>query len=208
LLQQERETAADLSHQLRTPLTALRLDIEALDNGDVRTRLLDDVDELSRHVDFVIREARREVRRQPGVSTDIIAMVETRLAFWRPLAEEQGRSVAESIPEAQALVDIPGEDAEAMIDALIGNIFAHTPEGSGLAIDAALSDTVSITIADDGPGFADGTVVERGVSGSDSTGLGLDIARRTAESAGGTMAIGRSTRLSGAEVVIRLPIAE
>jgi len=207
LLQQERETAADLSHQLRTPLTALRLDVEAFLPAPERTRLLDDVDELSRQLDFVIREARREVRRQPGSNSDLALLARSRLDFWRPLAEEQGRRIVESIAVETAPVALPAEDLEAMVDALIGNVLAHTPDGVEIAIrldrdggDAAL------TIEDAGPGFLDGSVVLRGMSGGSGTGLGLDIARRTAESADGSMTIGTSQALGGASVLIRLPV--
>ncbi len=62
LLTHERESVADLSHRLRTPVTALRLDAEALPPGADRDRLSADVDELTRQIDALIREARRPVR--------------------------------------------------------------------------------------------------------------------------------------------------
>jgi signal transduction histidine kinase len=205
LLQQERETAADLSHQLRTPLTAVRLDVEALPNGPERTRLVEDVDELERHVDFVIREARREVRRPPGVTSEIVRVVANRLAFWQPLAEEQGRAVTWDEPETHATVALPEVDLVAMIDALIGNVFAHTPEGAAFSVSLTVSDEVVLRIEDAGPGFPDESVIDRGAGAG--TGLGLDIVRRTAESAGGAMTIGAAPRLSGALVTVVLPPA-
>jgi signal transduction histidine kinase len=206
LLRQERETAADLSHQLRTPLTAIRLDAEALPDGPMRTRLLDDIDELSRHVDFVISEARREVRRQPGSTSDLTDIVVRRLAFWGALADEQGRTVTARLAEHPIEIPLPRGDLDAMIDALIGNVFAHTPDGAAMSIVlGAEDDQAVLTLADAGPGFTGDSVLERGAGRG--TGLGLDIARRTAESTGGSLSIGRSEDLGGAEVVVRLRTA-
>ena len=58
----EREAVADISHRLRTPVTALRLDSEALEDPDERARLMSDVDELDRTVGAIISDARRPVR--------------------------------------------------------------------------------------------------------------------------------------------------
>jgi signal transduction histidine kinase len=65
LLAHERETAADLSHRLRTPLTALRIDAESLQDDGERAQVLSDVDGLQRTVNEIIREARRPAR-APG----------------------------------------------------------------------------------------------------------------------------------------------
>ena len=62
LLAHERETVADLSHRLRTPLTALRIDAESLRDGAEMERLLADVDSVERTVSEIIREARRQRR--------------------------------------------------------------------------------------------------------------------------------------------------
>jgi signal transduction histidine kinase len=98
------------------------------------------------------------------------------------------------------------------VDAILGNVFAHTPEGSPLAVSlAVLSDpedhekrSVLLRVDDQGPGFRDAMVLERGVSGGGSTGLGLDIARRVAESSGGHLRLSRSA-LGGARVELVLP---
>ena len=207
LLQDERESAADLAHRLRTPLTAARLSVDGLEDGPHRDRLIADLDELQRTTDFIIREARRPVRRESEEGCDISAVVAGRVDFWLPLAEEQGRAVAVVIADGVARVSVPQGDAEAMIDALLENALSHTPEGTSMKVDVSFDgDDVVISVEDAGRGFVDESVVDRGASSADSTGLGLDIVRRTVEGSQGALSIGRSRELGGAGIVIRLPL--
>jgi len=81
----ERETAADLSHRLRTPLTALRIDAESPHDPRERTQLVSDVDGLQRTVDEIIREARRPSGASTVAGCDASAVIAERAAFWRPL---------------------------------------------------------------------------------------------------------------------------
>jgi signal transduction histidine kinase len=202
LLAAEREGAADLAHRLRTPLTALRLDVEALPSPD-RERLLDAVDALGRGIDEVIHEARRPVREGVGTGCDAVAVVCDRVRFWSVLAEEEHRPVEVRLADGPLPVRVAHADLGAALDALLGNVFAHTPEGSGVrvAVRPGPEGGAEVTVADDGPGL-DAAVVERGRSGGGSTGLGLDIARRTAESSGGGLRIDTSAR--GTRVVLDL----
>ena len=208
LLQREREQSADMSHRLRTPLTTVRLDIEALPEGEHKERLLDDLAELERTVTFVIEEARRPIRTQTALS-DLSAIVSDRVGFWIPLAEDQGRAVVTRIHEFPLPVRFHRRDGEAMVDAVLGNVFSHTDEGTGFQLALArIADTAILRIEDAGTGFPDGDVIERGRSGGSSTGLGLDIARRTVESSGGSLVVSRSDTLGGAKVEMRIPLAD
>ncbi|MGY1660473.1 HAMP domain-containing protein [Geodermatophilus sp. SYSU D00705] len=192
LLAAERESAADLAHRLRTPLTALRLDVEALPPAD-RDRIAGDVDALTRGIDEVISEARRPVREGLGAGCDAVAVVGERVRFWSVLAEEEDRALTVDLPEEPLPVRVATADLGAAVDALLGNVFAHTPDGTGLRVAVRPRDGggAEVTVADDGPGLP-ATAVARGHSGAGSTGLGLDIARRTAEGSGGTMRVGAS----------------
>src|SRR6266851_1735679 len=93
LLAYERETIADVSHRLRTPMTALRIDAESLRDHVERTQLLSDLDALERTVDEVIRVARRPTRQGPAEACDAAAVVAERAAFWLPLAEDTDRAM-------------------------------------------------------------------------------------------------------------------
>ena len=84
----ERERVADLSHRLRTPLTALRLDAEGHGAAD----LIEDVDRLEAEVSEVIRAARRPLHEEVAVRSDLAEVVEERAAFWGALADDDGRS--------------------------------------------------------------------------------------------------------------------
>lgn len=210
LLQVERETAADLAHRLRTPLTAAKLDAEALSDDLARDRLVEDLDELERTVDFIIGESRRPVRTEIDPGCDLAAVVADRAAFWSPLSEEQGRSFTTTIDVERAHVAVPEVDAGVMIDALLENVFAHTEERVPVAIRLARSDgaLILLEIEDGGVGLVDPGVLERGASTGDSTGLGLDIARRTAEASGGSFELAAPGLLGGARVIVRLPVLE
>jgi signal transduction histidine kinase len=216
LLEAERELVADLSHRLRTPLTVLRLDAEGLDNPEEARRLADDVDELERAVTGVIRQARRPVQEDIiATQTDAAAVAEARLAFWAPLAEDQERPfefVRVSAGEdgvdhssASTTVAVSPDELEAALDALLGNVFAHTPEGTAFTLEVRplSGGAISLAVEDAGPGLSP-DFVGRGVSGTGGTGLGLDIARRTAEAAGGAFRIGRSAA-GGARIALELP---
>ena len=216
LLDAERELVADLSHRLRTPLTVLRLDAEGLADHEEARRLGDDIDELERAVTGVIREARRPVERDiMAPESDAAEVAEDRLAFWAPLAEDQERpfELARVGPEGEngplslgrTRVAVSPDELEAALDALLGNVFAHTPEGTAFKLELrALSDGgISLAVEDAGPGLSP-DFVERGVSGAGGTGLGLDIARRTAEAHGGAFRIGRSAA-GGARIAMEFP---
>lgn len=196
LLAHERENVADLSHRLRTPLTALRIDAESLRDS----RLLDDVTAVERTVSEIIRQARRQrggTARQ--ASCDAAAVIAERAVFWQPLAEDQDRLMSVEVAPGPVLVQVSRDDLAACADVLLENVFTHTPEGAGLAIrlSSRASGGAWLVVADDGPGFPPGDPLRRGLSGGGSTGLGLDIARRIAADSGGTMTIGRSASGGG-----------
>lgn len=207
LLAAEREAAADLSHRLRTPLTALRLDIEQLKKEDEVERLSDDLEDLERVVDDVIRELRRQTRDAAGSLADLAEVTRERVAFWAALAEEQDRPYRADIEPTNAYVRIPRADLEAALDAIIDNVFAHTPEHTPFRISlrAIGGERVRLTVEDEGPGLAAGTVV-RGDSGSQSTGLGLDIVKRAAATTGGSLTLG-SAEGGGARVDVEFGLA-
>jgi signal transduction histidine kinase len=200
LLAHERETAADLSHRLRTPLTALRIDAESLHDGAERTQLISDVDGLQRTVNEIIREARRPAGMGVRVSCDASEVIGERAAFWRPLADDQDREMSVEIADGLVAVGVSRDDLAACADVLLENVFAHTPEGVRFSVRVSrrASGGAWVVVADAGPGFADPDAARRGRSSAGSTGLGLDIVRRIAESSGGTLTVGRSASGGGA----------
>ena len=103
------------------------------------------------------------------------------------------------------VVGVPGQEVSALVDVLLDNAFSHTAEGAGVRLSVApWSGGAVIRVEDAGAGLpADLDVTARGVSGAGSTGLGLAIARRTAEESGGELVLGRSD-LGGALVEARL----
>ncbi|MEV8437804.1 HAMP domain-containing sensor histidine kinase [Actinosynnema sp. NPDC051121] len=205
LLANEREILADLSHRLRTPLTALRLDSETLGQDPNANRVRQAVHALEREVNELIRAARRELDDPDGGRCDAAQVVHDRLVFWSALADDQQRLWNLRGTERRALVPLTRSDLAAAMDAVLGNVFRHTPEGVGFVV--ALfhqPERVVVVIEDAGPGIADlEAALRRGSSGAGSTGLGLDIARRAAESTGGSLVVDRGP-LGGTRVQLRL----
>ncbi len=207
LVADERENVADLGHRLRTPVTALRLDTDLVADPELAARLREHVDHLQRSIDTVVREARRSVREALPEGADATAVVTDRVDFWRPLAEDQGRGLELEVPGRPLLVRMPAVDLRELVDTLLDNVFAHTPEGAPLAVTLGqLDGRAVLTVADGGPGLHGEDAVRRGESGSGSTGLGLDIVRRLAESAEGDLTL-ETSALGGLAARVRLALA-
>ncbi|MHA6792494.1 HAMP domain-containing sensor histidine kinase [Pseudonocardia bannensis] len=208
LLREERENVADLAHRVRTPLTALRLEAESLADPRDAARIGAGVDGVQRAVTTAIEQARRRGV-EPGTArdgSDAAAVVGERVAFWSVLAEDTEREATVDIAAGPLPVAPARADLEACIDALLGNVFAHTPDGTPFSVRLTprVGGGATLTVADAGPGLPAGSAaLRRGVSGAGSTGLGLDIARRSAEQAGGELRLGPSER-GGLCVVVEL----
>ncbi|MEO5851519.1 MAG: HAMP domain-containing sensor histidine kinase [Nocardioides sp.] len=209
LLAHERAAVGDLSHRLRTPVTALRLDAEAVDDPSLAERLQEHIAVLQRTIDSIVKEARRPVRTDLAPLSDATAAVRGRLAFWEPLAEDQHRTMAVHLPTSPLLVPLAVDDLTDVVDVLVDNIFAHTPEGTPFAValrrdggrDGGLDgDTAVLLVTDSGAGPSG---VRRNLG---TSGLGLDIVRRTATGCGGRVRVGAAPE-GGMLVEVTLPLA-
>jgi len=192
LLEAERESVADLSHRLRTPLTALRLQAETVSDPEDSEALLADVERMEMAVDAMIAEARGRSRyEQPNPMSDLGEVVSHRSAFWQVLADEQGRAATVIVEPGDHPVPVPSNELGALVDVLIENVFGHTPQGIGYQIRVRMLDDgrSELMVEDGGSGFGGPGVVRRGASTSGSTGLGLNIAAKTAERSGGSLRI-------------------
>ncbi|MET7391380.1 ATP-binding protein [Streptomyces sp. NPDC005529] len=213
LLAIERELVADLSHRLRTPLTALHLACERMRPDAQTQRITAAVDELESELHTIITAARnplavgpmgRALRSDapayptpdPGQSSDqceVAPIVSRKAGFWAVLAEEQQRSCTLTITEEPTPIGLSFEDVAAVVDAVIGNIFRHTSPGTAFAITVnRTAHAVELVVDDAGPGIVDpDAALARGHS-NHSTGLGLDIVRRAASATAGSVHISRS----------------
>jgi signal transduction histidine kinase len=224
----ERELVADLSHRLRTPLTVLRLDAEALDPDDTQIgefsaaeldrrrgirRIRQAIVTLEGEVDQLINTTRKAVAAQVAAPEDglcdVSEVVRERMVFWSALAGDQNRHY--QVVGAQMRIPVPVARAElaAALDAVLGNVFRYTPQGTAFEVGLSRRDGwVALRIDDAGPGIGDPEkAMQRGQSNKGSTGLGLDIARRAAQSAGGSVSLDRAA-MGGASVVMLLADAE
>jgi len=214
LLRLEREGAADLSHRLRTPVTALRLDTDQVEDPTVRARLRSHVEDLHRAIDSVVADARRPSREVMGGWCDARAVLADRAHHWGPLAEDQGRTTTVTGQTTTGahpayppvLVGLAAQDLADLLDNLVDNVFAHTPEGTPIRLELQVIDARAVLrVEDGGEGSPDTVAFERGESGAGSTGLGLDIVRRLAADAGGSVRF-EHAHLGGLAVIVSLPL--
>jgi len=205
LLASARLSGADLGHRLRTPLTALRLDIESLNDATARAALAKDFEVLEVAVNRLIRET-REPPAPPG-HADLAGAIRDRMSFWAVLARSQSRPFTLEAPSRRVEVGLGKGELEAAIDAVVSNIFTHTPEGTAFRVSlrqgSAGSRLWALVVEDDGSQPPTSPVAPS-PDRETGTGLGLDIVRRTAERAGGAAQVGRS-KGGGFRVEVKLP---
>lgn len=187
---------ADASHQLRSPLTALRLRLENLESdvGGAAEESLGaaerEVQRLSRLVDGLLTLSRAEGDRPEREAVDVWEVVEERVEVWEPLATERGVDIrlAGADLEDPVMSLIPG-DLDQIVDNLLANSLDASPEGGAISVEVrqtpAGTDTpagIEIAIVDQGPGMSDEALArafdrfwQGGTSGSGGSGLGLAI---------------------------------
>lgn len=207
LVTAERDLLADMSHRLRTPLAALRLDSESIGDGPVCDRVRRTVVTLGSDIDDLIRSS--ALPHGPTYAQcDLVEVLRARMTFWSTLARHQGRRCSCVCHSAAATVGLTEKDAAAVVDSLLGNVFQHTPPGTPFAATVVkYAGWVTLVIDDGGPGIADTeAALRRGGSGGGSTGLGLHIARQALDACGGTLHVERST-LGGARIRLRFSMA-
>ena len=205
LVARERESVADLSHRLRTPLTALRLEAHGLADPGESARMVALVRTLERTATQIIAEARRPADGAAPPRCDAAAVVADRVRFWAPLAEDLGRRMELRLAAGPLPVAAAGTALAAAVDALLENVLAHTPDGTPFAVTLLPRPAggACLRVADAGPGLSGPEVLARGASAAGSTGLGLDIVRRVAESSGGGVRLTRSAT-GGAVIEVEL----
>ena len=127
---------------------------------------------MEREVDLIIRAARRPAPGEPS-GCDAAQVLRDRIGFWSALAEDQGRPCQLIGADRPVRVPVPRSDLAAAADALIGNVFRHTAEGTGFAVTLHPGrDVVLIFFADAGPGIGNpNAALRRGSSGAGSAGL-------------------------------------
>jgi signal transduction histidine kinase len=207
-------TMADVSHQLRTPLAALRLRLEYLaqDSDEQMAGELagaqEEIGRLSRLVNGLLAVARAENMTAGPVTMAVDTVIRSRVIAWRPAAEEQDISL--TMPALEPVqVRIGDGQLEQILDNLLANALDAVPPGGTVAITVmARGDQARITVADNGPGM---TADQKrlafrrfATTTAGGTGLGLAIVDRLAVSNGGSAALS-DTEGGGLTVAIDLP---
>ncbi|MEU5340621.1 MULTISPECIES: ATP-binding protein [unclassified Streptomyces] len=194
MLTAERRLAADASHQLRTPLTALSMRLEEItltDDPDIvkeeATIALGQVERLTDVVERLLTNS-RDPRNGSAVTFDLDEVIKQQLAEWRPAYRNAGRAIVNSGKHRLQAVGTPGAVAQ-VLAALIENSLMHG--GGTVALRTrVVGNQAVIEVTDEGPGVpADlgARIFERAISGRNSTGIGLAVARDLAEADGGRL---------------------
>ncbi len=222
LIEGQRQFAGAVSHQLRTPLTALRLRLEqAQDSLDadnvIAAEALDasraEADRLQEMVEQLLALARIEGRAAATVTVDAVSVVRARLEMWAPLASERSVDFRVELP-AEALCTAMDGALEQIVDNYVDNALGVAPDGSVITLRVSREgDNVNIDVIDEGPGLTDEQLMlafERFWRGKHTenapgTGLGLAIVRQLAVASGGEAVLLRRTDATG--VVARVSLA-
>jgi signal transduction histidine kinase len=203
LLVAERAQVGDLSHRLRTPVTALRLDAEAVTDEELAGRLQTHIAALQRTIDAIVRDARRPLRHSMRAGCDARAVVRDRVAFWAALAEDQQRRLTVDITERPVHVPVDASDLTDVVDVLVDNVFAHTADDVAFSVSFHERDGhAQLLVVDEGPGIAAG---DSATPRPGTSGLGLQIARRTVAGIGGELTV-QSVPGRGTAVSVTLPL--
>ncbi|MEI8081946.1 MAG: ATP-binding protein [Actinomycetes bacterium] len=221
LVEAQRSFAADASHQLRTPLTVLRLRLDEAadtleDNPQDASVPLDaaraETERLQHVIDGLLQLARTEGARIKLINVDLAEIVRERTEVWQPYAEEHGVELLVNVPNAATILAIPG-GAEQILDNYIDNAISVSNGGSTVQVTVEVpagqdSGPITLRVRDSGPGL---TPEQRqrafdrfwqGRADNSGTGIGLAIVSQLAEASEATVELLQSPT-GGVDAVAR-----
>jgi signal transduction histidine kinase len=222
LIERQRAFAGDASHQLRTPLTALRLQLERaavnLDTDPEAARIgieaaSEETERLQRLVEGLLMLARADQGAMPTEPIDVADIVTERAAIWAPLADDRGVTVTAGLVSSLTAWAVPGA-LEQIVDNYIDNALNVSRPGDEITVSATGDNGwASIHVADSGPGMSADQLQHAfdrfwraSNAGPDGSGLGLAIVRQLAEASGGEVALANLAS-GGLDASVRLPLA-
>ena len=219
----QKHFVADAAHELRSPLAALKLQVQGLQRAPDEvtrtlavTRLSAGIDRATRLVEQMLALARHEASAAAGAQREAVSLDEvTRLAISDIVAAAQARGIDVGIVRADAPATVQGqpEALRTLVRNLLDNAVKYTPAGG--QVDIAIRDeagAVALSVDDSGPGLPEderARVLDRfyrsGEPQAPGSGLGLAIVKSIADLHGATLSLARSASLGGLSVVLGFP---
>lgn len=194
-IEQQRQFASDASHQLRTPLTGLRLRMDRArqllpaEPTEAASRLVAaeaDIDRLDELVAGLLQLSRLESESAAASPVELGEVVRARVEQWRPLAEEKGFTLTSVTPTPTIVVANRGI-LEHILDAYLDNAIAYSHPGSTIELRVDSDETgATVHVLDRGPGMPEQNLERaferfwRGRDDGSGTGLGLGLVARLA----------------------------
>ncbi|MEV5436656.1 HAMP domain-containing sensor histidine kinase [Streptomyces sp. NPDC052682] len=206
LIAAQRIFVADASHQLRTPLTALRLSLDNIADGVDDEFVREDVEQataevvrMSRLVNGLLVLARAEAKVSAAEPLPLTDIVRERLAVWRPAADERGVTITlGGSADGRPLVLASPGHLDQVLDNVLSNALEVSPDGGTITVRVEpRGDKVDLSVLDEGPGMSDAEKSRafdrfwrgQGLTGKSGSGLGLAVVKQLVTDDGGTVAL-------------------
>ena len=206
LIAAQRIFVADASHQLRTPLTALRLSLDNIADGVDDDFVKEDVEQataevvrMSRLVNGLLVLARAEAKVTVAEPLPLKEIVRERLDVWRPAADERGVTITlRGSADGRLLVLTSPGQLEQVLDNVLSNALEVSPDGGTITVRVEpRGDEVTLSVCDEGPGMSDAEKSRafdrfwrgQGLTGKSGSGLGLAVVKQLVTDDGGTVSL-------------------
>ncbi|WP_327344295.1 HAMP domain-containing sensor histidine kinase [Streptomyces europaeiscabiei] len=206
LIASQRIFVADASHQLRTPLTALRLSLDNIADGTDDEFVREDVEQataevvrMSRLVNGLLVLARAEAKVTAAEPLSLREIIGERLGVWRPAADERGVTITlRGSADGRLLVLASPGHLDQVLDNVLSNALEVSPDGATITVSTETrGDEVVLSVLDEGPGMSDAEKSRafdrfwrgQGLTGKSGSGLGLAVVKQLVTDDNGTVAL-------------------